>query len=113
MKKSYNLTEDAADQAARDAAEVAEGWKEFIEKAINDHRVLDYDKGKGSALTVTGQRSRLESITVASLTNNIAQFEKFVKDFKEKIKFTTTSLRRRRRGRPDFFDFYAYFAILC
>lgn len=62
------------------------GWKEFIENAINDHRVLDYDKAKGNALTVTGQQTRLDSITVASLDNNISQFKKFVNDFKEKNK---------------------------
>lgn len=63
-----------------------QGWKEFIENAINDQRILDYDKAKGSALTVTGQQTRLDSITVASLNDNIAQFKKFVNDFKEKNK---------------------------
>ena len=35
---------------------------------------------------MTGQQTRLDSITVASLNDNIAQFKKFVNDFKEKNK---------------------------
>ena len=35
---------------------------------------------------MTGQQTRLDSITVASLNDNIAQFKNFVKEFKEKNK---------------------------
>ena len=35
---------------------------------------------------MTGQQTRLESLTVTSLNDNIAQFKNFVKEFKEKNK---------------------------
>lgn len=63
-----------------------QGWAEFISKAVEEGRVLSYDKEKGSVLSVIAQQARLGNITEASLTDSITRFKKSVKDFKEKNK---------------------------
>ena len=49
------------------------GWAEFISEAVEDGRVLSYDKEKGSVLSVIAQHARLGDITEASLNDSIAQ----------------------------------------
>lgn len=74
-----------------------QGWKEFIDNAVKERRILDYDKEKGSVLSVIPQQTGLGNVTEASLTNNIAQFKKFVNDFKEKIRSITIWLNKRKK----------------
>ena len=66
------------------------GWAEFISEAVEDGRVLSYDKEKGSVLSVIAQQARLGDITEASLNDSISRFKRFVNDFKQKIKSITT-----------------------
>ncbi len=63
-----------------------QGWIEFINKAIQDKRVLDYDKKRGSVPPVIAQHARLGNITEASLKDSIARFRKEINDFKQKNK---------------------------
>ena len=62
------------------------GWAEFISEAVEDGRVLSYDKEKGSVLSVIAQQARLGNITEASLNDSITRFKRFVNDFKQKNK---------------------------
>lgn len=62
------------------------GWAEFISEAIEKGRVLDYDKKRGSVLSVIAQQARLGNITEASLNDSISRFKRFVNDFKQKNK---------------------------
>jgi hypothetical protein len=63
-----------------------QGWIEFINKAIQDKRVLDYDKKRGNVPPVIAQHARLGNITEASLKDSIARFRKEINDFKQKNK---------------------------
>ena len=49
------------------------GWAEFFTEAVEDGRVLSYDKEKGSVLSVIAQHARLGNITEASLNDSISQ----------------------------------------
>ncbi len=62
------------------------GWAEFISEAVEDGRVLSYDKEKGSVLSVIAQQARLGNITEASLNDSISRFKRFVNEFKQKNK---------------------------
>ena len=62
------------------------GWSELISKAIEENRVLDYNKNEGHTLTVIAQHTRLGDITKASLDNSISQFLKKINTFKQKKK---------------------------
>ena len=59
------------------------GWDEVIYNAINDGRVLDFNKKERQNLTVIAQPAGLGNITDASLKKNLAQFQKEVKRFRE------------------------------
>lgn len=59
------------------------GWDEVIYNAINDGRVLDFNKKERQNLTVIAQPAGLGNITDASLKKNLAQFQKEVKQFRE------------------------------
>ncbi len=69
-----------------------EGGKEYkdlatvIDEAAKENRVLSYDKEMRDVLPVTAQLSTLGSITETSLKQNVSQFQKEVKSFKEKNK---------------------------
>ena len=69
-----------------------EGGKEYkdlatvIDEAAKENRVLSYDKEMRDVLPVTAQLSTLGSITETSLKQNVSQFRKEVKSFKEKNK---------------------------
>lgn len=58
------------------------GWDEVIYNAINDGRVLDFNKKERQNLTVIAQPAGLGNITDASLKKNLAQFQKEVKRFR-------------------------------
>ena len=64
------------------------GWAEFISEAVEDGRVLSYDKEKGSVLSVIAQQARLGNITEASLNDSISRFKRFVNDFKQENKIS-------------------------
>lgn len=50
-------------------------------KAVDEKRILSYDKEKGSVLSVIAQHARLGNITEASLNDSISRFKRFVNDF--------------------------------
>lgn len=62
------------------------GWAEFISEAVEDGRVLDYDKKRGSVLSVIAQHAKLGDITEASLNDSISRFKRCVNDIKRKNK---------------------------
>ena len=62
-----------------------DGWDKLIETAINNGKILDYNKKRGDLL-VTAQQTRLGSVTAPTLNANLAQFVKEVNTFKEKNK---------------------------
>ena len=68
------------------SGEPRKGWAEFISKAVEEGRVLSYDKEKGSVLSVIAQQARLGNITEASLNDSISRFKRFVNDFNPKIR---------------------------
>ena len=57
-----------------------------IDEAVKENRVLSYDKKMRGVLPVTAQHQALGSITDTSLKENIAQFQKEVNNFKQKIR---------------------------
>ena len=59
------------------------GWDKLIRNAIKDGRVLDYNKKERGNLSEVAQPAGLGDITDASLKENLAQFQKEVKRFKE------------------------------
>ena len=59
------------------------GWDKLIRNAIKDGRVLDYNKKERGNLSEVAQPAGLGDITDASLKENLAQFRKEVKRFKE------------------------------
>lgn len=59
------------------------GWDKLIRNAIKDGRVLDYNKKERDNLSEVAQPAGLGDITDASLKENLAQFQKEVKRFKE------------------------------
>ena len=63
-----------------------DGYAELIAKAVEEKRILSYDKEKGSVLSVIAQHARLGDITEASLNDSISRFKRFVNDFKQKNK---------------------------
>lgn len=67
------------------------GINEVVKSAIEDGRVLDFDKKKRDALSVIAKTTRLGNITESSLKDSIAQFRKTVKSFKEKHKIHYSS----------------------
>lgn len=74
-----------------------DGYAELIAKAVDEKRILSYDKEKGSVLSVIAQQARLGNITEASLNDSISRLKRFVNDFKQKIKSITTLPTRSRR----------------
>ena len=76
-------------------------WAEFISEAVDEGRVLDYDKEKGSVLSVIAQHARLGDITEASLNDSIARFRRFVKDFKQKNKINYDLAKRKSGAERD------------
>ena len=63
----------------------------LIDSAIDEGRILSYDKEISDGLPVTAQRPRLGSITASSLENNVSQFRNSVNEFKKdhKINYQT------------------------
>lgn len=59
------------------------GWDKLIRNAIKEGRVLDYNKKERGNLSEVAQPAGLGDITDASLKENLAQFQKEVKRFKE------------------------------
>lgn len=62
------------------------GYDEIINKAIDEGRLLDYDKTKKDDLSVIAQTTSLGNITESSLYKSLAQFKKEINSFKEKNK---------------------------
>lgn len=63
-------------------------WEETVRRAIEDGRVLDFDKNKRTGLSVIAQRTRLGNITEGSLAESISQFRKKINAFKQKNKIS-------------------------
>lgn len=73
-------------------------WEGYIDNAIKEKRVIDVDplrysdfvqkleKEKRTSRTVSGGPSRATAIPESSLKNSLADFKKFVKQFREKNK---------------------------
>lgn len=59
------------------------GWDKLIRNAIKEGRVLDYNKKERGNLSEVAQPAGLGDITDASLKENLTQFQKEVKRFKE------------------------------
>ena len=64
------------------------GWIETINTAIEENRVLDYNKKERSIPSVIAQHARLGNITEASLDNSLSRFKKKVNVFREKNKIS-------------------------
>ncbi len=60
------------------------GFDEIINNAINNKRVIDFDKNKRGDLSEVAQTTSLSSITVSSLKHNLTQFKKEINSYKEK-----------------------------
>lgn len=71
-----------------------DGYAELIAKAVEEKRILSYDKEKGSVLSVIAQHARLGNITEASLNDSISRFKRFVNDFKQKNKINYSLARK-------------------
>ena len=56
--------------------------------AIEDGRVIDFDKNKRTELSVIAKQARLGDITEGSLKDSIARFRKEINDFKQKNKIS-------------------------
>ena len=74
------------------SGEPRKGWAEFVSEAVEEGRVLSYDKEKGSVLSVIAQQARLGNITEASLNDSISRFKRFVNDFKQENKLKVEEL---------------------
>lgn len=59
---------------------------EFVDDAVENGKVIGYNKEISDGLPVIAQRSWLGNITESSLNNNLSQFRKNVNDFKKKNK---------------------------
>lgn len=59
---------------------------EFVDDAVENGKVIGYNKEISDGLPVIAKRSRLGNITESSLNNNLSQFRKNVNDFKKKNK---------------------------
>ena len=59
---------------------------EFVDDAVENGKVIGYNKEISDGLPVIAQRSRLGNITESSLNINLSQFRKNVNDFKKKNK---------------------------
>ena len=62
------------------------GYADVVKDAIDNHRVIDFDKKKRSYLSVIAQTVNLGNITEVSLEENLSQFREEIKVFKEKNK---------------------------
>ncbi|MBR6781923.1 MAG: hypothetical protein IKM33_01835 [Clostridia bacterium] len=62
------------------------GYDQIIRDAVDEGRVLIYNKKMRDTLSVIAHHARMGNITEASLKDNIAQFRKKVNSFKEKNK---------------------------
>ena len=58
-------------------------WEETVRKAIEDGRVLDFNKNKRTDLSVIAQRTSLGNITEGSLKESISRFRKKINTFKQ------------------------------
>lgn len=86
------------------------GWDEVIYNAINDGRVLDFNKKERQNLTVIAQPAGLGNITDASLKKNLAQFQKEVKRFRESnnIRYQLKSATELEREVKELTKYAAY-----
>ena len=62
------------------------GISDVVKSAIEDGRVLDFDKKRREDLSVIAKSAGLGNITEASLRESLAHFRKFVKTFREENK---------------------------
>jgi hypothetical protein len=67
------------------------GYDEIIKSAVEDNRVIDYDKSKRDDLSVIAQTTSLGNITTSSLEHNLSQFKKEINTFKQKNKISYQS----------------------
>ncbi len=63
-----------------------DGYLELINKAIDDGRIIAFNKKRGNDLSVIAQQARLGNITESFLKENLTQFQKEIKQFKKKNK---------------------------
>ena len=62
------------------------GYAEIIKQAVEEGRVIDFDKKMRDSLSVIANQARVGDITEASLNANLSHFRKEIKSFREKNK---------------------------
>ena len=74
---------------------------DIVRNAINDGRVIDFNKEKRAYMPVIAGLTRVGNIADSALADNIARFRKEIKAFREKTTSTISSLLGRTppRGR--------------
>ena len=82
MNTAQRMVDEAAERAF--AKEGRTGYDEIIKSAVEDNRVIDYDKSKRADLSEVAQTTSLGSITESSLEHNLSQFKKEINSFREK-----------------------------
>ena len=60
------------------------GYAEIIKQAVEEGRVIDFDKKMRDSLSVIANQARVGDITDASLNANLSHFRKEIKSFREK-----------------------------
>ena len=89
MNTAQRMVDEAAERAF--AKEGRTGYDEIIKSAVEDNRVIDYDKSKRADLSEVAQTTSLGSITESSLEHNLSQFKKEINTFKQKNRISYQS----------------------